>query len=78
MDEVQMTAEAMINLDEPEAMVSWLARIARKKATLLNKPLTDARLARRWDACAKVLEDAERKLPALIDPPEPVEEAAAE
>jgi len=74
MDEVQLTVETLIDLDEPEPMVSWLARVARKKATALNKPLHDARLARRWDATAKVLEDAERKLPALIDPPEPVDE----
>lgn len=56
MDELQETVETLIELDEPEALLSTLRREAAKKK------------GKRWEALAKVLDEADWKLDQLLNP----------
>jgi hypothetical protein len=55
MDELQETVETIIELDEPEALLSTLRRAAKRKK------------GERWQALAKVLDEAEFQLDQLLN-----------
>ena len=55
MDELQMTVDTLVELDEPEALLSTLAREAQRKS------------GPRWAALAHVLRDAAFQLDQLLN-----------
>lgn len=55
MDELQMTVETLIDMDEPEALLSTL----RRHAARMKDP--------RWRALARVLGEAETQLDLILN-----------
>lgn len=68
-DVLDLTTETLIDLDEPEALLSTLAKAARRKADALNKRKhsRDERLALRWTVLADALADAELTVDAQLN-----------
>jgi hypothetical protein len=56
MDELQATVETLIELNEPEALLSTL-----RKAASMKK-------GKRWEALATVLDEADWKLDLMLNP----------
>jgi hypothetical protein len=55
MDELQETVDTLIDLDEPEALLSTLRKAAKR------------RKGRRWEALASVLDEADWKLDMILN-----------
>lgn len=62
-DDLDLTVQTLIDLDEPEALVATLAREAKRRS---SAPLGAATLKARWLAAAQALETAEL---LLLGPP---------
>jgi len=56
MNELQETVETLIELDEPEALLSTLRKAAKKQK------------GKRWQALATVLDEADWKLEQMLNP----------
>lgn len=54
-DELKMTVDTLIDLDEPEALLSTLKRAAQRQK------------GERWEALAKVLGEAEEQLGLILN-----------
>ena len=67
MDELQETVATLIELDEPEALLSTLRRAAVRKSVDGAKGRMSLDLAKRWQALATVLDEASLQLDLILN-----------
>jgi len=69
MSDLENTVSALIELNEPEALIATLKRAAAAKAREFARGLISFGEARRWDNVAHALERVERDLELTGDRP---------